>query len=44
MLNVSKKKRERDAQFFYVIKQLKNQSTPERQDFATTLFVFVFHI
>lgn len=30
--------------FFYVIKQLKNQSTPQRQVIATTLFVFVFDI
>ena len=39
------KKRERDAQFFfYVIKQLKNQSMPERHVIATTLSVFVFDI
>ena len=37
------KKRER-CTIFYVIKQLKNQSMPQRQVIATTLFVFVFDI
>jgi hypothetical protein len=45
ILSIYKEKREKEMHnFFYVIKQLKNQSTPQRQVIATTLFVFVFDI